>query len=132
MPLDLTDPRTFRTAVAALGVVPFATGVATMARGTRNIRPERYAANVESEQRFMAAWWTALGPVLWTIAPRAERHRRELAVVSAVAFAGGLARVAAARHAGRPHPLYQALGAVELALPVALLAWQRAVVRRAL
>ena len=122
------DPRAFRAAVGALGVVPFATGLASLARGTAIVRGGGTTdPNVESEHRFLAAWWTALGPALWALAPTAERRRREVAFVGATLFAGGLGRVAAARRHGRPHPLYVALGAVELALPVALVAWQRAV-----
>ena len=124
----MRDPRAFRIAVAALGVVPAATGLATLARGTAVVRGgERRAANVESEHRFLGTWWTALGPALWAIAPRAERRTAEVRFVAGALFAGGLARVAAARQHGRPDRLYQVLGAIELALPVALVAWQHAV-----
>ena len=119
------DPRTFRLAVAALGVVPAATGLATLARGTRIVPAGE--ANVESEHRFFATWWTALGPLLWTLAPRAESRRAEVRAVSATLFAGGVVRLLTARQVGRPHPLYRALTAVELALPLVLVAWQEAV-----
>ena len=123
--MRLRDPRTFRIAVAALGVVPAATGVASLARGTRIVRPGE--ANVESEHRFMATWWTALGPLLWVLSRDAERRTTEMRAVAATLFAGGAVRLLAAKQTGRPHRLYQGLAAIELVLPFVLVAWQEAV-----
>ena len=41
--------------------------------------------------------------------------------VAAATFVGGLARLAAVRHSGPPHPLFQALTAIELLTPPLLL-----------
>ena len=127
--MRLTDPKTLRVAIATLGVVPAVTGLASMARGTA-LTPD--AASADSEHRFYAAWWTALGPVLWSLAPQAERRTRELDAVAATLFAGGLARIAGSRHRGRPAARYEVLAALELVLPAALVLWPRAVRRRVL
>lgn len=127
--MRLTDPKTLHLTIAALGVVPAVTGLASMARGTA-LTPD--AASAESEHRFYAAWWTALGPVLWSLAPRAEHRTKELDAVAATLLAGGVARLVGTRHTGAPARRYQALTAVELALPAALVLWPRAVRRTVL
>lgn len=115
-----------------LGAVPVATGAATLARGTSVVRdaPAMHP-NVESEHRFLAVWWTALGPALWSLVPEVERRERAVRAFAATLFAGGLVRVATARRVGAPHPLYRALTAVELALPPVVVAWQESVRRSA-
>ena len=126
----IASRRALQVTLAGLGAVPFATGLATLVRGTAIIPgappPD---PNVESEHRFFAVWWTALGPVVWSLVPDVERRSRAVRGVAGVLFAGGLVRLLAARQVGTPHPLYRALGAVELALPPVLVAWQESVRR---
>jgi hypothetical protein len=124
--------RALQATVIGLGALATSTGAAALLRGTAIIRdaPPPHP-NVESEHRYFAAWWTALGPVLWTLAPDIERHERAVRAIGAATFAGGLARLLAAQQAGPPDPLYRFLTAVELALPPVLVAWQRAVARAA-
>jgi hypothetical protein len=117
--------RGLQVVLVGLGALAASTGVATLARGTAIVRDAPAPdPNVESEHRFMAAWWTALGPVLWSLAPRVEERGTAVRAVAATSFAGGVARLVAARQVGPPHPLYRALTAVELALPPVLVAWQ--------
>ena len=118
--------RGLRAALVIAGCLPTATGLASMARGTsivRNAGP--VAPNVDSEHRYYAAFWTALGPLLWHTSVNPERHRTRIDAIAATVFAGGAARLLSARQAGRPQPLYLALAAAELVLPVATVGWQR-------
>ena len=119
--------RALQVTVVGLGALATTTGVAALARGTAVVRdaPPPHP-NVESEHRYFAAWWTALGPVLWSLAPDIERHERAVRGIAAATFTGGLARLLAARQVGAPHPLYRVLTGIELALPPVLVAWQRA------
>ena len=111
-----------------LGGVAATTGVASMARGTSIVRGAPPAhPDVDSEQRFLAASWAALGVTLWTLVPRVEEHQRPLGGIAATVFAGGVARLEGMRRNGLPSPLYRALTAIELVLPPALVAWQAAV-----
>jgi len=120
--------RALQGALIGLGAVATATGLATLARGTVVIIDAPVAAaNVDSEHRFMAAWWTALGPTLWAATPRVEKQERVIRAVAATTFVGGLARLLSARQVGTPHPLYSALTAIELVLPPVLVAWQRSI-----
>lgn len=132
MPRVNASRRGLQATLAVLGGVAVSTGLASMARGTAIVRDDPpLHPNVESEHRFYAAAWTALGVTLWSVVPRVEQRRAALAGVGATVFAGGVARLAAIRETGPPAPVYRALTAVELALPPALLAWQAAVRRSA-
>lgn len=128
----MASRRAFQVTLAALGCVPVATGLATLARGTSVVldapAPD---PNVDSEHRFFAVWWTALGPVLWSLVPHVERRERAVRAVGAATFAGGVARLVAARQVGAPHPLYRFLTKVELVLPPVLLAWHASIRREA-
>lgn len=82
-------------------------------------------ASNDSVLRFYAVWWAAQGPVAWRLARDARLDRGQLRAVCATTFLGGLARLAAARTSGRPHPLFQALTVSELLLPPVLLLLRR-------
>jgi hypothetical protein len=79
-------------------------------------------ASNDSVLRFYAVWWAAQGPAAWRLARDPVVDRARLRTLCATTFLGGLARVAAARASGRPHPLFQVLTVVELVGPPALLA----------
>lgn len=124
--------RALQVTLAALGAVPFATGLASLARGTAIVRDAPPPQpNVESEHRFLAVWWTAVGPVMWSLIPEVERRERAVRGLAAALFAGGVVRVITARQVGTPHPLYRGLAALELAIPPALVAWHESVRRSA-
>ena len=125
------NERRLRAALLVAGAIPTVTGVASLLGGTSIVRGAgSVPANVDSEHRYYAAFWTALGPVLWHTALHPERHRARIDAVSTTVFAGGAARLLSARQAGRPHPAYLGLAAAELVLPVAMTGWQRGWWRR--
>ena len=118
--------RVLRVALVVAGCIPTATGIASMARGTSIVRDAGpVAPGVDSEHRYYAAFWTALGPVLWHTALHPERHRARIDAMAATVFAGGVARLLSARQVGAPHPTYRVLTVAELVLPVAVTGWQR-------
>lgn len=118
--------------LVVLGGVAASTGLASMARGTSIVRGAPPAhPDVDSEQRFLAASWAALGVTLWTLVPHVEEHDRALRGIAATVFAGGVARLTGVRQVGPPSPLYRALTGIELVLPPALVAWHAAVRRAA-
>ena len=120
------NDRRMRVVLAVAGLVPTATGIASLARGTSIVRDAGPVdPNVDSEHRYYAAFWTALGPVLWHASWDPTRYRGRIDAVSAAVFAGGAARLLSVRQVGRPHPLYLTLAAAELVLPVAMAGWQR-------
>lgn len=86
--------------------------------------PESAAAlrNVDSELRFYGAWYATAGALMLRAAagPRVDRGTRRLLGLGWLLAATG--RVLSIRAVGRPHPLFVALGAAELALAAELLA----------
>jgi hypothetical protein len=112
-----------RGTLRAVGAVAAGTGVTVALTGTRSIPGGApTVASNDSVLRFYALWWAAQGPAAWRLARDPVIDRTRLRALCATTFLGGLARVAAARASGRPHPLFQALTAVELLGPPALLA----------
>lgn len=115
-----------RAVLAGSGAVALTTGTLVAARGGRAIPGGGEGGpSEESVLRFYAVWWATAGAVMVN---EARRDSPRSAVVNAVAgatFAGGLARLAATRRSGWPHPLFRVLTAAELVTPPALLAAQR-------
>ncbi len=112
-----------RGTLRAVGAVAAGTGVTVGLTGTRSIPAGApTVASNDSVLRFYAVWWAAQGPAAWRLARDPVVDRARLRTLCATTFLGGLARVAAARASGRPHPLFQVLTVVELVGPPALLA----------
>jgi hypothetical protein len=118
-----SDDRLLRTALAATGLLAFVTGTLVAVRGPAGIPGGApTAASNDSVMRFYAVWWASQGPALWRLSRDPALPQDQLRALCATTFLGGLARVAAAKHSGRPHPLFQALTVAELALPPVLAA----------
>lgn len=118
-----------RTVLVALGAVATGTGVSVALRGPVAIPGGApTTGSNDSVLRFYAVWWAAQGPAAWRLARDPELDPAQLRAVCATTFVGGLARLAAARTSGRPHPLFRALTVMELALPPVLLVLRRAAV----
>src|SRR5687768_2996262 len=103
-----------RFAIRALALVPIATGLASVVGGSGIIPTAgEVSPNVESELRFFSVWWVGLGLYLWSLAPRIDVRGRELRIVCALLFAGGLARLWAIADVGRPDDRFVVLMAIE-------------------
>jgi len=100
------------------GAVATLAGLDTVIRGARSIagRPGASAA-VDSELRFYSAFYVAYGIAMLRAAPRADGEPETVRNLAGALFLAGLARAAAWRSSGAPHPAQRALLAVELGLP---------------
>jgi len=106
------------------GSVALGTGSLVVARGPAAIPGGAPTApSNDSVLRFYAVWWAAQGPVFFRAAGRVPTDG-SLVLPCALTFLGGLARLAAARSSGSPHPLFRVLTVFELAAPPLLLAWE--------
>jgi hypothetical protein len=107
------------------GAVAVATGIFGIATGADGVPGDDAAsASVESELRFLYAFWAAYGLALIRVAPRAAGEAWAVRALALILFVAGLARAVAWLDAGRPHGLFVALMIVELALPPVIVAWQ--------
>ena len=110
------------------GAVALAAGthqVVTGGSGVLGARGAALPASVDSELRFYAAWYAAAGALMLR-ASRDPRVDQAVTVPLALGWLGAAGgRVLSMRSAGRPHPLFQALAAVEVAVGCALLAGRR-------
>lgn len=113
-----------RTVLKTTAVVAVTTGSSVVLFGGRAAPGGATASpTVESVLRFYAVWWIAAGPVLWQAAAAVGTGDKRLRQLCAVMTAGGAARLMAAAQTGLPHPLFQALAAVELVGAPLLAAW---------
>jgi hypothetical protein len=115
--------RLVRGVLLALGTVATGTGTAVALRGTAAVPGGGpTTASTDSVLRFYAVWWAAQGPAAWHLARDPQLDERRVRALCATTFLGGLARLAAARASGRPHPLFQVLTVLELTVPPVLVA----------
>jgi len=118
--------RGLQTALVLMGAVAAGTGTTVAVRGPAAIPGGApTVASNDSVLRFYAVWWAAQGPGFWRVARRVPDSRGSLVALSTCTFLGGVARLAAARTSGWPHPLFRALTVVELVMPPLLIAWER-------
>lgn len=110
------------------GVVATLAGLDTVIRGARSVagRP-RASAALDSELRFYSAFYVGYGLLLLRTAPTADGDRASVRSLAGVLFGAGLARAAAWRATGRPHPAQVGLLAIELGLPPLALAYSAGV-----
>ena len=118
--------RVIRGVLVPLGAVATATGALVAVRGTAAIPGGAPTVpSNDSVLRFHAVWWAAQGPATLRLVRAPRLDPAEVRAVCATTFVGGLARLAAARASGRPHPLFRFLTDAELLLPPVLLALGR-------
>jgi hypothetical protein len=79
-------------------------------------------ANVDSELRFYAALWFAYGALALWVARDLPERVQWLRIMLAVFLLGGVGRAISWVAVGAPHPLFQLLMLIEIALPPALIA----------
>jgi hypothetical protein len=123
--------RGLQVLLAAIGVVAVVAGLITVLAGADSLLGVgEVDARIDSEMRFYAAFWVALGGVALWVAPRAERETGVVRAIAAAIFLGGLARVVSIISVGEPHSSQYVLMGIELAIPPILVGWQAALQRR--
>jgi hypothetical protein len=86
-------------------------------------------ATMDSEDRFYATLFLGYGCALWWCSRDIRRHAGMIHVLLLVFFLGGVARLVSVAEVGWPAPLFIALTAVELLLPLVLAAMLSSVVK---
>lgn len=130
--MALRDRRRVRNAVLVLlAAVQVVTGTLEVSRGTSAIpgAPDRIDATTDSQLRFFTTWWLCSALVTLRALRSPATAGPSVRWLCATMLLGGVARLAAWRNSGRPHPLFATLTAVELAGPPAMYALQRSIER---
>ncbi len=129
--LDKNEWSPFRFAVLAVGVVIVLIGLYEVVLGTRSLPDTQNIgenASLESNYRFLAAQFAAVGAAFVAIAIKFE-WANMLWFVCAAVFVGGLAQVYSITVSGAPHLLLVVLMVIELAAPPAILVWYQWIVK---
>lgn len=124
-------PRGLRGLLYAGGALATSAGLHTLLAGGRSFPPWRQADPVlESELRYYGGFYAAFGLHVLRTAPRADRDAEAVRAIAATVFLSGLGRAGAWLTVGKPHPLQRALLALELGLPVLMVAGRRSAAPR--
>jgi hypothetical protein len=124
----VTSQQGLRWFVTVLGAVALVAGTASVVLGLASIPAVGpIHANADSELRFYAVWYAAAGLVLLRSAPKIEAAGTVVRGAAWAFFAAGSARAVSWLVYGRPHWSQVVLMALELAMPMILVPWQRSV-----
>ncbi|HEX6117488.1 MAG TPA: DUF4345 domain-containing protein [Solirubrobacterales bacterium] len=119
------ERRLLQALLAVLGATAAVAGLFAVLSGPDGqLDGAAVGASIDSEYRFYAALWLGFGAVALALVPRVERETLAVRALAAVLFAAGVARVLAWIDTGRPHGVFLALLALELAIPPVLVVWQ--------
>lgn len=123
--------RELQVTLAVLSAIPFLSGLVGMLAGPRVLPGVTgpMDATADSEYRFLSAFWFTTAPVIWSAIPRIEERTSLVRRLTAVVFAGGLARLVSWRVTGRPSPVFIAAIVLELVGIPAVMAWQSRIAR---
>lgn len=112
------------------GAVATVLGTVGVVRGIDDVRgssgqqaqpePDKWLVNVDSEFRFFAAWYAAVGTQTVRAAVRAKPERRDVGWIGAAWLAAAAGRALSIPSRGRPHALYLVLMSFEIAIGVLL------------
>ena len=96
----------------------FAAGLSLIAPVPRNV--QLGGVDVDSEMRFYGVLWAAYGIVLVRVSKLLPQRILLAQAMLGLLFVGGLGRVISSLTLGPPHPLFQVLMWIELAVPLVL------------
>lgn len=123
--------RSLQVVVALLSLLPLTFGLLGLIGGAARFLPAGVMLpDLDSQYRFMSAWYLALAVLAWWLIPNIERQTTLFRIICIAVFAGGLGRLAAWQDSGQPSLRFIIVLAAELLFPLLIL-WQNKVAKSA-
>lgn len=120
----MTSRRALQAVLLVLSLIPLVFGTMGLVTGAAELNDGgAVTASLDSQFRFMSAWYVGLAALIWWIIPRIEREATVFRIVCGAIFLGGIARLVSVPAHGWPQPPMIAGLALELVVP-ALIVWQ--------
>ena len=124
--------RAFQILLVLLALFTVTVGTTEVLFGTAPLPGDtEVSPTVDSNYRFFAAIFLAVGVMMLWIARNPLERGQALWWVAGAVLLGGLARIVSLFAAGSPAPLMYALLVIELVAPPVLVLWHRALTRAA-
>ena len=118
-------------ATALVAAIPLSGGALALFYGARgplyHLPPGSVTPVLDSNYRFFAGVWLAVGLAAFWLIPNVERHTTLFRVIWGVVFVGGLGRVTSLVAVGPPPPIFAAFILVELLGAPVFIYWQHQV-----
>lgn len=125
-----SERRAFRALFYIGGLVATVAGFHSGVVGGKSLPGQDLSSpSIESELRYYGAFYSAYGLYVLRVAPRADRDAATVRAIAGVLFCAGLARASGWLAVGTPHPVQQALLAIELGAPPLTVVWQSRLAR---
>ncbi len=122
--------RSLQITLGLLSLLPLTFGLLGLILGAGRFLPEGVVTpDLDSQYRFLSAWYLALAVIAWWIIPNIERHTTLFRIICCAVFIGGLGRLAAWYFTGEPESRFVWVMCAELLFPL-LIPWQSLVARR--
>jgi hypothetical protein len=109
--------------VAVLALVPIGAGLAGAIDGAAFVG-EQASVSADSHFRYLSGLLLAIGLLFWSTIPHIERQARRVQILTAIVFAGGLARLGGLIAVGEPSPPMLFGLAMELLVTPLMCLWQ--------
>jgi hypothetical protein len=117
--------------LAVLSLLPLTFGVLGISLGANRFMPGgMVSANLDSQFRFLSAWYLGLAVLAWWMLPQIEKHTVLFRIICGAVFLGGVARLFAVMASGMPDTRFVIVMVIELLFPL-LIPWQAMVARLA-
>jgi hypothetical protein len=118
--------------LAVVGAIAAFFGGLGVAQGGAGVhRGGKVSANVDSELRFFASWYTVLGVLVLRAVRRPEAEATVVRACGAGFFLAACGRLLSIRAAGPPSTFFKVLTGIEFAIPAVIVPWQRRVAQAA-
>jgi hypothetical protein len=121
--------RTLQAVILLLSLLPLTFGTLGILFGAGRLNSGApVSADLDSQYRFLSAWYLGLAALAWWIVPRVELQTALFRILCGAVFLGGIARLVTIQSVGWPQAQFLVVHAAELLFPLLIL-WQASISR---